>query len=312
MHCLTKSFDVDFSDIVAVEKLSDQMQTVCLYVDHPDHLYQSEDFVVTHNTEMTKALAELLFDDDRNLIRIDCTEYANSDSLERFRSELTNKVWMHPYSIILLDEIEKACSEVTRVLLQVLDDGRLIDDNNREVTFTNAYIVMTTNAGSEVYRNISQYNVDDEGSGREMKQYNKLIRKSITETTGGNRFPPELLGRIDCMVPFQPLSENTLNTIVESKLIKLRHMVREKHGVNLAITKDVIRYIVADNLDTDSDSGGARVAVAKLESEVTTEVARFINKHPDCKRMRVFVDGKMAVDDVNRRISEATIRVVAE
>ena len=312
MHCLTKSFDVDFSDIVAVEKLSDQMQTVCLYVDHPDHLYQSEDFVVTHNTEMTKALAELLFDDDRNLIRIDCTEYANSDSLERFRSELTNKVWMHPYSIILLDEIEKACSEVTRVLLQVLDDGRLIDDNNREVTFTNAYIVMTTNAGSEVYRNISQYNVDDEGSGREMKQYNKLIRKSITETTGGNRFPPELLGRIDCMVPFQPLSENTLNTIVESKLIKLRHMVREKHGVNLAITKDVIRYIVADNLDTDSDSGGARVAVAKLESEVTTEVARFINKHPDCKRMRVFVDGKMAVDDINRRISEATIRVVAE
>ena len=133
---------------------------------------------------------------------------------------------------------------------------------------------MTTNAGSEVYRNISQYNVDDEGSGREMKQYNKLIRKSI--------------------------------------LIKLRHMVREKHGVNLAITKDVIRYIVADNLDTDSDSGGARVAVAKLESEVTTEVARFINKHPDCKRMRVFVDGKMAVDDINRRISEATIRVVAE
>lgn len=304
-----------FSQKLATTVIEQRLQ-ICV-ADLNDKTKPMSSFLFTGSTgvgktEMTKALAELLFDDDRNLIRIDCTEYANSDSLERFRSELTNKVWMHPYSIILLDEIEKACSEVTRVLLQVLDDGRLIDDNNREVTFTNAYIVMTTNAGSEVYRNISQYNVDDEGSGREMKQYNKLIRKSITETTGGNRFPPELLGRIDCMVPFQPLSENTLNTIVESKLIKLRHMVREKHGVNLAITKDVIRYIVADNLDTDSDSGGARVAVAKLESEVTTEVARFINKHPDCKRMRVFVDGKMAVDDVNRRISEATIRVVAE
>lgn len=304
-----------FSQKLATTVIEQRLQ-ICV-ADLNDKTKPMSSFLFTGSTgvgktEMTKALAELLFDDDRNLIRIDCTEYANSDSLERFRSELTNKVWMHPYSIILLDEIEKACSEVTRVLLQVLDDGRLIDDNNREVTFTNAYIVMTTNAGSEVYRNISQYNVDDEGSGREMKQYNKLIRKSITETTGGNRFPPELLGRIDCMVPFQPLSENTLNTIVESKLIKLRHMVREKHGVNLAITKDVIRYIVADNLDTDSDSGGARVAVAKLESEVTTEVARFINKHPDCKRMRVFVDGKMAVDDINRRISEATIRVVAE
>ena len=304
-----------FSQKLATTVIEQRLQ-ICV-ADLNDKTKPMSSFLFTGSTgvgktEMTKALAELLFDDDRNLIRIDCTEYANSDSLERFRSELTNKVWMHPYSIILLDEIEKACSEVTRVLLQVLDDGRLIDDNNREVTFTNAYIVMTTNAGSEVYRNISQYNVDDEGSGREMKQYNKLIRKSITETTGGNRFPPELLGRIDCMVPFQPLSENTLNTIVESKLIKLRHMVREKHGVNLAITKDVIRYIVADNLDTDSDSGGARVTVAKLESEVTTEVARFINKHPDCKRMRVFVDGKMAVDDVNRRISEATIRVVAE
>lgn len=304
-----------FSQKLATTVIEQRLQ-ICV-ADLNDKTKPMSSFLFTGSTgvgktEMTKALAELLFDDDRNLIRIDCTEYANSDSLERFRSELTNKVWMHPYSIILLDEIEKACSEVTRVLLQVLDDGRLIDDNNREVTFTNAYIVMTTNAGSEVYRNISQYNVDDEGSGREMKQYNKLIRKSITETTGGNRFPPELLGRIDCMVPFQPLSENTLNTIVESKLIKLRHMVREKHGVNLAITKDVIRYIVADNLDTDSDSGGARVAVAKLESEVTTEVARFINKHPDCKRMRVFVDGKMAVDDVNRRISEAAIRVVAE
>ena len=304
-----------FSQKLATTVIEQRLQ-ICV-ADLNDKTKPMSSFLFTGSTgvgktEMTKALAELLFDDDRNLIRIDCTEYANSDSLERFRSELTNKVWMHPYSIILLDEIEKACSEVTRVLLQVLDDGRLIDDNNREVTFTNAYIVMTTNVGSEVYRNISQYNVDDEGSGREMKQYNKLIRKSITETTGGNRFPPELLGRIDCMVPFQPLSENTLNTIVESKLIKLRHMVREKHGVNLAITKDVIRYIVADNLDTDSDSGGARVAVAKLESEVTTEVARFINKHPDCKRMRVFVDGKMAVDDINRRISEATIRVVAE
>lgn len=262
-------------------------------------------------TEMTKALAELLFDDDRNLIRMDMTEYANSDSLERFRSELTNKVWTHPYSIILMDEIEKACSEVTRILLQVLDDGRLIDDNNREVTFTNAYIILTTNAGSEVYRNISQYNIDNDGSGKEMKKYNKLIRASITKTTGNNRFPPELLGRIDCIVPFQPLSEETMKKIARNKLLKLRNMVATKHDVKLSVDPRIVKYLVEDNLDTDSDSGGARTVVAKLESEVTMAVARYINENPEEKQIRVYVEGELASENKNRLTSNAYVNVIA-
>lgn len=262
-------------------------------------------------TEMAKALAELLFNDERNLIRFDMTEYANADSLSRFRSELTNKVWTRPHSIILLDEIEKACSEVTRILLQVLDDGRLIDDNNREVTFTNAYIIMTTNAGSEIYRNISQYNVDDTGSGKQLMEYMNLIRESISRTTGTNKFPPELLGRIDCVVPFQPLSIETLKKIIENKMRKLITMVREKHGVRLLISKEIMRYIVEDNLSTDSDAGGARVAVAKFESEVTMQVARFINRYPTVTHIQVDVEGEMAVDNQYKRISEAHVVVNA-
>ena len=172
--------------------------------------------------ETVKQLAKILFDNKNHLIRMDMTEYANPDSLERFRRELTARVWAQPYSIVLLDEIEKACSPVTRILLQVLDDGRLSDENNREVSFTNCYIVMTTNAGSEIYKNIAQYNVDDTGSGEQMARYNKLIRNSIMSTTGDNKFPPELLGRIDCIVPFQPLSEKTMKSIVKMKLIALK------------------------------------------------------------------------------------------
>ena len=258
---------------------------------------------------MTKQLAHILFNDERNLLRFDMTEYANPDSLDRFRRELTAKVWFKPYSIILLDEIEKACAPVTRILLQVLDDGRLIDENNREVSFCNAYIVLTTNAGSEVFKNISQYNESDTGDGSTMKNYMKLIRNSISQTTGDNRFPPELLGRIDTIVPFQPLSEATMKKIVSAKLQKLCTSVKNKHNVRLKISPDVIRFLVEDNLDTDSNSGGARIVVSKMEETVVTEVSRYINSHPDVEQIIVKVEGTMAADNKMLRESAAHIKV---
>lgn len=262
-------------------------------------------------TEMTKQLAEILFQDQRRLLRFDMTEYANDDSLERFRDLLTTRIWEHPYSIVLLDEIEKACALVTRLLLQVLDDGRLTNRNNREISFTNCYIVLTTNAGSEIYKTIAQYGASDEGSERIAKKYDSLIRRSLSETSGDNRFPPELIGRIDVMVPFQPLSRATMGNIVKMKLRKLKDQVRSRHGVELVINKDVIRYLVDDNLSTDSDAGGARVVMSKLESEVTTNVARFINEHPFVSRIGVKVEGDMAIDNKNQLESRAYIKVLA-
>lgn len=262
-------------------------------------------------TAMTKELTRLLFDDDRKLLRFDMTEYANEESLERFRDELTARVWARPNCVILLDEIEKACSPVTRVLLQVLDDARLSDRNGREVSFTNAYIIMTTNAASEIYRTVAQYAADDDGSGKAMKRYDRLIRRSIAETTGDNRFPPELLGRIDVIVPFQPLSDATMKRIVEMRLAALRNDVRKKHNIDLRVDKKVVRYLVEDNLTTDSDAGGARAVMSKFESEVTTAVARFINAHPTVAVVGVKVEGNMATDNKNQLESEAYIRVGA-
>lgn len=260
-------------------------------------------------TEVTKSLAAVLFEDEHNLIRFDMTEYALPESLERFRRELTARVWERPHSILLLDEIEKAAAPVTRLLLQVLDDGRLIDENNREVTFKNCYIVLTTNAGSEIYENISQYSADDDGDGKQMRKYMKLIRRSISETTGDNRFPPELLGRIDCIVPFQPLSEKTVKKIISDKLVSMGKSVEKLHGVKVDITKDVVRYIVEENLDTQSSSGGARIAVSTMEREVTTAIARYINAHPGINHIKVSVGGQMAVDDKYKKESDAYILV---
>lgn len=309
--------------IADIKKLSEQAETTCIYVDDEEHLYQAGQYIVTHNTEMTKQLASILFGQDRddggdsnqssnkNLIRFDMTEYANSDTLERFRRELTSKIWERPYSVLLLDEIEKACAEVVRLLLQVLDDGRLSDENNRQVPFTNCYIILTTNAGSEIYKTISQYSSSDTGDGSVLKRYNKLIRSSIAQTTGDNRFPPELLGRIDAIIPFQPLSENTMRKIVKTKLGKLVKDVNKKHGIDLRIDMRVVDYLVRDNLDTDSNSGGARIVVTKLTEEITTPVAKFINENPGVKLVGVQVAGEMAWEHKDMLESTAYIKVGA-
>lgn len=261
-------------------------------------------------TEVAKQLSRILFGDMRNLIRIDCTEFANSDSLERFRDEITSRVWARPFSILLLDEIEKACSPVTRLLLQVLDDGRLSDKNGRETSFINTYIIMTTNAASEIYKTIAQYQSDDSGSGEAMKSYERIIRRSISETTGSNRFPPELLGRIDCIVPFQPLSLETQRNIVKMRLTALAVEVKQKYGIIVKYdTNRLLDYIVLDNLSTDSDAGGARIIMSKIEDEVTTNIARFINGNKDVNMIGVYVHGDIAAYNKTQLKSNAYIDV---
>ena len=263
-------------------------------------------------TELTKQLAEILFADPKRLIRFDMTEYSQPESIERFRTEVTSKVWARPYSVLLFDEIEKACGDVTRILLQVLDDGRLIDQNNREVSFLNTYIVLTTNAASEIYATIGDY-VNDESMSeadqiKALGKYMKVIRRAIVEGTGNNKFPPELLGRIDAICPFMPLSEETQRKILEKRMDKLRKEVEDKHGLKLSYaTDDIIRYILRDKLDTESDSGGARIVATKFEEEVVIAVARLINiidsdsnkdfTHANIIGIRVVVEGNMAVDD---------------
>lgn len=302
-----------FAQDLASSIIQDRLQ-ICV-ADLNDKSRPMSSFLFTGSTgvgktEMTKQLARILFQDSRRLIRFDMTEYANESSLDSFRHELTNRVWERPYSIVLLDEIEKACAPVTRILLQVLDDGRLTDENNREVPFVNTYLVLTTNAGSEIYKDIAQYAASDSGSGDSMRNYQKLIRRSITQTTGGNRFPPELLGRIDCIVPFQPLSENTQAMIVRSKLEGLVAAVREKHGVQLLIRRRIIEYIVKDGLDTESDSGGARAVISKLDAEVVTAVAKAINTHPGVSCFTVDYEGVPAYR--NKQLLESTARIVVK
>lgn len=299
-----KSFDrVGIREVI---ELDEQVDMTCIMVDDEEHLYQAgKGHIVTHNTEMVKGLSELLFGEERAMIRFDMSEYALENSLDRFREELTDRVWNKSHAVLLFDEVEKANPVITRLMLQVLDDGRLSNAQGREVSFLNTYIILTTNAGSEIYESIAHYSQDDEGAGG-MAEYQKVIRRSLISNES---FAPEIINRMNAIIPFQPLSHKTYEKIILNKLRGLQEDVYRVHGIQVMIHPDVVGYLVYESFDIDTNSGGARGLVARMDTEVVSPLSRYINKHADAKHIGVHVKGKMAYRHKDMRESAAHIEV---
>ena len=177
-------------------------------------------------TELVRALAEFLFDSEKAMIRIDMSEYMEKHTVSRLigsppgyvgfeeGGQLTEAVRRRPYSVVLLDEIEKAHADVTQVLLQILEDGRLTDGQGRTVDFRNTIITMTSNIGSDLI-------LEAGGKGGEG------IRRSLTAALQSH-FRPELLNRIDEIIIFEPLSREALREIVKLELRKVERRVRDR------------------------------------------------------------------------------------
>lgn len=262
----------------------------------------------TGKTELTKQLSRLMFGDDQGrMIRFDMSEYAEDSSMGQFQSQLTREVANYGNGIVLLDEIEKASRAILRLLYQVLDDGRLSDDNGRQVSFLNCYIVMTTNSGSNIFDVIGKYESSDTGSGENLKDYMKNIERAIRD----DDFPEALLGRIDEIVPFQPLSTETMRKIVKRKLEYLCMDVWRKHDVQLRITPDVLVYLVDDVAAKDSKSGGAREALRTMAKEVTSRVAKFLNENPGERKIQLYIEGDMRKENKHMRRTKAYPEVCA-
>ncbi|MCC2248982.1 AAA family ATPase [Virgibacillus sp. AGTR] len=259
----------------------------------------------TGKTETVKGLAELLFGDERAMIRFDMSEFALESSLDRFREELTMKVWNKSHCVLLFDEVEKAHRVITRLMLQMLDDGRLSNAQGREVSFLNTYIVLTTNAGSEVYESIAHYSQDDDGADG-LAKYQKVIRRSLISN---DAFVPELINRMNAIIPFQPLGYKTYERIILNKLKQLQKDVYRIHGVQVLIQPEVVVYLVYEDNDIDTNTGGARGLVARMDTEVISPLSRYINKHPDAKHIGIHVKGEMACQNKNIRESDAHIEV---
>ncbi|SFH85790.1 ATP-dependent chaperone ClpB [Planctomicrobium piriforme] len=198
-------------------------------------------------TELCKALAEFLFDDERNMIRIDMSEFMEQHSVARLigappgyvgyeeGGRLTEAVRRQPYSVVLLDEIEKAHRDVFNVLLQVLDDGRLTDGQGRTVDFTNTIIVMTSNIGSQLILELAEEGDDEE------------IRKVCMEALK-REFRPEFLNRIDEVIVFHPLQRQDIRKIIELQIHKLQKQL-EEHDFKLEISDDAKTLLANEGYD---------------------------------------------------------------
>ncbi|MEM9587333.1 MAG: ATP-dependent chaperone ClpB [Planctomycetota bacterium] len=240
-------------------------------------------------TELCKALAEVMFDDDSAMVRIDMSEFMERHSVSRLigappgyvgyeeGGKLTEAVRRRPYSVILLDEMEKAHPDVFNILLQVLDDGRLTDGHGRTVDFTNTVVVMTSNVGSQVIQQVTE----DGGSSDEMHAAVNEALKS--------RFLPEFLNRIDDIVIFQPLDRSQIRQIVSLQLRGLAKRL-EDSGLQLEVTESAIDEIAAEGFDP---AYGARPLKRAIQKQVQNPLATALlrSHYPEGSTVQVDFDG---------------------
>ena len=261
-------------------------------------------------TELAKALAEYLFDSEKAMVRIDMSEYMEKFSVQRLigappgyvgydeGGQLTEAVRRRPYSVILLDEVEKAHPDVFNILLQVLDDGRLTDGQGRLVSFKNAIIIMTSNIGSQAIREYESANAQKETMGDVMENVMKgdveTAAKSLAELSNKindalrNTFRPEFLNRIDEVITFHALSIANMEPIVELQLNDVRQRLADRR-VTLDVTPAAMDHLSIDGFDPVY---GARPCKRLVQREIVDRIAQKIveGKLPDCSHVLIDID----------------------
>ena len=243
-------------------------------------------------TELAKALADYLFDDDSMMTRIDMSEYQEKHSVSRLvgappgyvgydeGGQLTEAVRRKPYSVVLLDEIEKAHPDVFNILLQVLDDGRLTDNKGRVVNFKNTIIIMTSNMGSQIiqanFENINEKNKEAvvENTKNEVMI---LLRQTIR---------PEFLNRIDEVIMFEPLMRDDIKEIIRIQLNDLKVQLA-KSGVDLEFTEYALEYLAENGFDPQF---GARPLKRLIQKQIVNQLSKKLLSGTIDKSKPVLVD----------------------
>ncbi|WP_025270376.1 ATP-dependent chaperone ClpB [Hippea sp. KM1] len=243
-------------------------------------------------TELSKALAEYLFDDERAIIRIDMSEYMEKFSVSRLigappgyvgyeeGGQLTEAVRRKPYSVVLLDEIEKAHPDVFNILLQVLDDGRLTDSKGVTVDFRNTVIIMTSNIGSEYLTRIK----GEPGTEGYKIEFEKAVAEVNAELK--RRFKPEFLNRIDEIIVFNPLGRNEIKQIVRLLLKKTQQKLKE-NGYELEVSDRLVERIADEGFDPVY---GARPLRRYIQNRLENALARAILEGRFVKGDKIFAD----------------------
>jgi ATP-dependent Clp protease ATP-binding subunit ClpB len=243
-------------------------------------------------TELAKALAEYLFDDEHLMTRIDMSEYQEKHTVSRLvgappgyvgydeGGQLTESVRRKPYSVVLLDEIEKAHPDVWNVLLQVLDDGHLTDNKGRMVNFKNTIIIMTSNIGSmliqEAFEGVTEKNIE-EAEEKAKVEVMALMKETIR---------PEFLNRVDEIIMFHPLLRKDIRSIIRIQLSQLRELVL-KSGIQLEFSDYLIDFLSENGFDPQF---GARPLKRLIQKEIVNALSKRILSGDVDKTNPVLVD----------------------
>ena len=232
-------------------------------------------------TELAKALAEFLFDDENAMVRIDMSEYQERHTVSRLigappgyvgyeeSGQLTEAVRRKPYSVILLDEIEKAHPDVFNILLQVLDDGRLTDNKGRTVDFKNTIVIMTSNIGA----NIIQEEVFEKTRNEVMEQLKQFMR-------------PEFLNRVDDIIMFKPLDESQIADIVRMQFRSVQKMLAA-NDIKIDITDAAVDFIAQQSYNPQY---GARPVKRMMQRELLNSLSKMILAESVDKTKTIIVD----------------------
>jgi ATP-dependent Clp protease ATP-binding subunit ClpB len=225
-------------------------------------------------TELCKALAEVMFDDENAMVRLDMSEFMERHTVSRLigappgyvgyeeGGKLTEAVRRRPYCVVLLDEMEKAHRDVFNILLQLLDDGRLTDNQGHTVDFSNSIVVMTSNVGSQLIQQVTQEGGDEEA-----------IREAVMEALQ-SRFLPEFLNRVDETIIFHPLKRNEIRRIVDLQILLLEKKL-DNQGVSLTVTDAARNAIAAQAYDpTYGARPLKRLIQQRIENPLATELLK--------------------------------------
>ncbi len=231
-------------------------------------------------TEVAKALADFLFNDPHRIIRIDMSEYMEKHSVARLigappgyvgfeeGGQLTEQVRMHPYSVVLFDEIEKAHPDVFNIFLQILDEGHLTDSQGRTVSFKNCIIIMTSNIGAQIILQAKE--IED----KVKEQVLKLLHQ---------HFRPEFLNRIDAIVFFKQLSLKDVEQIAKIQLEELKKRMKDKN-IDLEISDEIYKHIAEIGYEKEF---GARPLKRAIQIHIIIPLSRYVLSHPDVHRIKV-------------------------
>ena len=260
-------------------------------------------------TELARALAEFLFDDENNMVRIDMSEYQERHSVSRLigappgyvgydeSGQLTEAVRRKPYSVVLLDEIEKAHQDVYNILLQILDDGRLTDNKGRLVDFKNTIIIMTSNIGAMAIQEMISKNEELRAKNQELEAQSSLLTAQSSDADFEEMrnkvmeilrqfMKPEFLNRIDDIIMFTPLSKEQIINVVSMQFHSLKKMLK-KNDIDIEMTSEAMKHIAETSYDVRY---GARPVKRMMQRELINNLSKMILSDKVNKEKPIVVD----------------------